>query len=317
VSEQDPSTERMARALGWVSLGLGASMTFAPRTVTKISGVDDSMIARTMCRVVGVREFLHAAGLLAGRPEWVWTRVAGDAMDLPALLIALKNRHGTRRARAAMATAAVAGITAADVYTAMCTLKESGGRAGREVAHADMRGKKNGATHVEASVTVNRSREDAYQYWHDFTKLPEFMLHLESVRMHGDGQLHWRAEDPIRHKTIEWDATIVEDRPNELISWRAADGGEGPSMGTVRFVTAPGGRGTEVRMQMDYQKVPAGRVGIAVAKLAGEAPDQQANDDLRRFKQIMEVGEIVRSEGSPEGTHTHRLLRQRPAQPMP
>jgi uncharacterized membrane protein len=307
----------MARALGWVSLGLGASMTFAPRTVTKISGVDDSTMARTMCRIVGVRELIHAAGLLAGKPEWVWTRVAGDAMDLPALLIALKNRHGTRRVRAAMATAAVAGITAADVYTAICTVRERSASGGPRVGQGTQRGKTNGATHVEASVTVNRSREDAYEYWHDFTKLPEFMLHLESVRMHSDGRMHWRAEDPIRHKTIEWDATIVEDRPNELIRWRAADGADGPSMGTVQFVPAPGGRGTEVRMQVDYDKAPAGKVGIAVAKLAGEAPDQQASDDLRRFKQMMEIGEIVRSEASPEGTHTHRLLRQRPAQPMP
>jgi uncharacterized membrane protein len=101
--------------------------------------------------------------------------------------------------------------------------------------------------------------------------------------------------------------------------WRSVeghDGSEAPAATAVHFDTAPGGRGTEVRVEMDYRAWPAGRVGMAMARLAGEAPHQQVRDDLRRFKQVMEVGEIVRSEGSPRGTHTHELLRQRPAQPV-
>jgi uncharacterized membrane protein len=315
----------MARALGWVSLGLGASMTFAPRVVTKLAGVDDSALARLMTRMVGLREFGHAAGLLAGTPEWVWTRVVGDAMDLPSLLIAMSRRHGTRRLRAAMALGAVAGITAADVYTAWCTLSErkSGDRAGvtADNVYTAMRTIQErtgamGTKRVEASVTVNRPREEAYQFWHTFSNLPAFMIHVESVEQYPDGRLHWRAEDPLLHKTMEWDAEIVDDRPNELIAWRAGDGAK-PSMGAVHFDTAPGGRGTEVRLEMEYPDSPTGRIGTAVARLAGEAPHQQARDDLRRFKQLIEIGEIVLSEGSPEGTHTRQLLRQRPAQPLP
>jgi uncharacterized membrane protein len=327
VSEYDPTTERMARTLGWVSLGLGASMTLAPRVVTTVAGVDDSALARLMTRVVGLRELGHAAALLAGSPEWVWTRVAGDSMDLPALLIAMGNRHGTRRIRAAVATVAVAGITAADVYTAWRTLSErkSTDRAGvtAENVYTAMRKLQDrtttagGAKHVEASVTVNRPREEVYQFWHDFSNLPQFMIHVESVEQRGDGMLHWRAEEPLMHKKMEWDAQIVEDRPNELIAWRSTDGAAGPAMGAVHFDTAPGGRGTEVRVELDYPESPAGKVGMAVARLAGEAPHQQARDDLRRFKQLIEIGEIVRSEGSPEGTHTRQLLRQRPAQPLP
>jgi uncharacterized membrane protein len=317
----------MAQTLGYVSLGLGASMTLAPRVVTTLAGVDDSALARLMTRVVGMRELMHAAGLLAGPPELVWTRVAGDAMDLPALLIAMGNRHGTRRLRAVLATAAVAGITAADVYTAWRTLSErrQGERGGvtADNVYTAMRRVQDrtsgsvGPKHVEAAVTVNRSPEESYQFWHDFSNLPRFMIHVDSVEPRGDGMLHWRAEEPLRHKRMEWDAQIVEDRPNELIAWRSVDGAVGPSMGAVHFDTAPGGRGTEVRMELDYPESPAGRVGMAVAKLAGEAPDQQARDDLRRFKQLIEIGEIVRSEGSPEGTHTRQLLRQRPAQPLP
>jgi uncharacterized membrane protein len=309
VTEHDETTERLGRALGWASLGLGLSMTFAPRAVTKISGVDDSATARLMTRIVGLRELLHAVALLTGPPEWVWTRVAGDAMDLPALLIATARRHGTRRMRGVMATAAVAGITAADVYTALRTLQEDTAKAGHPA-------KKNGALHLEASVTINRPPEEAYTYWHDFTHLPEFMVHVDDVQVTGDRSMHWKAEMHPLHKTIEWDAEIVEDRPNELISWRSTDGSDVPNSGSVHFDPAPGGRGTEVRVEMEYAP-PGGRAGIAVAKLMGEAPDQQVRDDLRRFKQVMEIGEIVRSEGSPEGTHTQRLLRQRAAQPLP
>jgi uncharacterized membrane protein len=310
VTEHDATTRRLGQALGWVSLGLGLSMTLAPRAVTKLSGVDDSVTARLVTRMVGLRELVHAAGLLTGPPEWVWTRVAGDSMDLPALLIAMARRHGTRRMRAAMATAAVAGITAADVYTALRTLKEDTARTGGHEARKD------GALHLEAAVTINRSPEDAYGYWHDFTHLPEFMVHVEDVQVTGDRRLHWKAEMHPLNKTIEWDAEIVEDRPNELISWRSTNGGDVPNSGTVHFDPAPGGRGTEVRVEMDYTP-PVGRAAVAVAKLMGEAPDQQVRDDLRRFKQMMEIGEVVRSEGSPEGAHTQRLLRQRPAQPMP
>jgi uncharacterized membrane protein len=318
VSGYDPTTERMARTLGWVSLGLGTSMTFAPRTVTKLSGVDDSVTARIMCRIVGVRELVHAAGLLAGNPEWVWTRVAGDAMDLPALLIAMLRRHGSRRARAAFATATVAGITAADVYTAMRTLEQRRQPSTTSTARARPapEAQTNGSLHLEAAVTINRSAEDAYQYWHDFRHLPDFMIHVDEVQVTGDRRTHWKSELHPLHRTVEWDAEIVEDRPNELISWRSVGSTDVANNGAVHFDPAPGGRGTEVRVEMDY-KPPAGKVGVAVAKLMGEAPDQQVRDDLRRFKQVMEIGEIVRSEASPEGTHTQRLLRQRAAQPMP
>jgi uncharacterized membrane protein len=314
VSGYDPTTERMARMLGWVSLGLGTSMTFAPRTVTTLSGVDDSRIALLMCRMVGMRELVHAAGLLAGKTEWVWTRVAGDAMDLPTLLVAMVRRSGTRRMRAAMATSAVAGITAADVYTAMRTLKEQS-RHGATAPRARPEPRANGALHLEASVTVRRTPEEVYRYWHDFTHLPDFMIHVDEVTVTGEGRMHWKTELHPLHRTIEWDAEIIEDRPNELIAWRSTGSSEVPNSGAVHFDTAPGGRGTEVRVEMEY-KPPAGKVGVAIAKLLGEAPDQQVRDDLRRFKQVMEIGEIVRSEGSPEGPHTQRLMRQRAAQPI-
>jgi uncharacterized membrane protein len=129
-----------------------------------------------------------------------------------------------------------------------------------------------------------------------------------------DGVTHWTARGPAG-KAVEWDAEIVEDLRDEVISWRSTSTALVPNSGTVRFSEAPGGRGTEVRVHLRYDP-PGGRAGLALARLLGEHPEQQVRDDLRRFKQVMETGEVVRSEGSPEGTRAVRRLRRRPAQPV-
>lgn len=164
---------------------------------------------------------------------------------------------------------------------------------------------------VSAGVTVNRSAEDAYAIWRDFARLPTFMVHLESVTVDGD-RSHWTATAPAG-QTVEWDAEIVEDVPGEVLSWHSTEA-DVPNSGTVRFSAAPGGRGTEVRVELDYRP-PAGKLGNAVARLLGEEPRQQVTDDLRRFKQVLETGEVVVSDGSPEGKRSGRQLTQRPGQP--
>jgi uncharacterized membrane protein len=99
---------------------------------------------------------------------------------------------------------------------------------------------------------------------------------------------------------VEWDAEIIADKSNELISWRSLEGADVFHSGSVRFQPAPAGRGTIVRVEINYRP-PAGKVGIAVAKIFGKAPEQEIEKDLRRFKQIMETGEIARTEGQPAG----------------
>lgn len=150
--------------------------------------------------------------------------------------------------------------------------------------------------HVKQAITVNRSRDEVYEFWHDFENLPRFMNHLESVRSDGAGRSHWKAKGPAG-KTVEWDAEIVEDRPNELIAWRSVKGADVDNSGSVRFKPAPGGRGTEVHVEIEYTP-PGGVIGATVAKLFGEEPSQQVDGDLRRFKQVMETGEVVRSDAS-------------------
>lgn len=165
---------------------------------------------------------------------------------------------------------------------------------------------------VKKSVTVNRPRAEVYRFWRDLENLPGFMHHLESVRNTGDRQSHWVVKAP-GGTHVEWDAEIVEDTANELISWRSLPGGGVDNRGSVRFKEAPADRGTEVQVELEYD-APAGSAGALVAKLFGEEPNQQVRDDLRRFKQVMETGEVVRSDGSPEGAG-QGVTKQRPAQP--
>lgn len=167
--------------------------------------------------------------------------------------------------------------------------------------------------HVKHSVTINRPRQEVYQFWRRLENLPRFMQHLESVTTDGAGVSHWVVKAP-GGTTVEWDAEIGMDRPNEVITWRSLPGSDLPNEGAVRFTDAPGDRGTEVHVDLQYDP-PVGRVGAMIAKLFGEEPKQQLRDDMRRFKQVLETGEVVRSDGSPEGAG-QGLRKQRPAQAM-
>lgn len=164
------------------------------------------------------------------------------------------------------------------------------------------------------ALTINRPPEAVYRHWRNFSNLPQFMYHLESVETTGEKQSHWKAKAPAG-TTVEWDAEIVEDIPDRLIAWRSLDGATVPNSGSVRFTPAPKGQGTEVLVELEYSP-PGGGLGVVVAKLFGEEPTQQMKDDLRRFKQVLETGEVLRSDGSPEGTRSGRQFHQRDAQPV-
>jgi uncharacterized membrane protein len=164
---------------------------------------------------------------------------------------------------------------------------------------------------VSKSVTIKRPRAEIYQFWRDLTNLPRFTMHLQSVTTTGDRRSHWVAKAPAG-TTVEWDAEIVEDRTDELISWRSTAGATVPNQGSVRFADAPADRGTEIRVELQYDP-PAGSVGVIIAKLLGEEPAQQMHDDLRRLKQVLETGEVVLSDGSLEGAG-QGMFKQRAAQ---
>jgi uncharacterized membrane protein len=166
---------------------------------------------------------------------------------------------------------------------------------------------------VSKAITVRRPQSEVYAFWRDFENLPRFMYHLEFVEDLGSGRSHWVTKAPAG-RSVEWDAEIVEDEPDRRIAWRTVGTDDDVThSGSVVFVPAPGNRGTEVHVELHYDP-PGGKLGAMVAKLFSEEPNQQIADDLRRFKQVMEVGEVVRSEASPEGTG-QGIMRQDANQP--
>jgi uncharacterized membrane protein len=217
-------------------------------------------------------------------------------MDLGLLGRALKNHDGRGRERTVAATAAVAGITGIDVYAAIT------------------RSRRTTVVELTASVTVATSPQQAYDMWRRLDSLPDFMAHLEEVRTTGLGLSHWRASAPFG-RTVEWDAEMTDDVPGQRIAWRSGGGAANSNQGEVRFQPAPGGRGSEVHVALRYT-MPGGKLGEGVARYFGEDPHQQLDDDLRRFKQIVETGEVVRSEGAPGGKRARREFPQHPARPL-
>jgi uncharacterized membrane protein len=304
--------QRRGRELGWMSLGLGVAQLAAPDAVRRISGVDDSSTSRAVVPLVGVRELVHAAGLLTSRRKgvWAWTRVLGDAMDLTSLGLAIAHRGGRRRRRLLAVTGAIAGITVLDLLTAVQAT-----RAQKSGSAPGARGlRKGGPMELTATTTIRKSPPDVYAFWRDLENLPTFMAHLEQVRTTGDRTSHWSAAAPFG-KDVEWDAEIVEETAAEKIVWRSTGDPDVPNAGTVRFVPAPDGVSTEVHVVLVYD-IPGGAIGKAVAKYFGEEPHQQLDDDLRRLKQVLETGEVVRSDGAPWGKRARKEFPQRPAQPL-
>ncbi|AFZ69024.1 SRPBCC family protein [Deinococcus peraridilitoris] len=152
---------------------------------------------------------------------------------------------------------------------------------------------------VERATTIMLPAERIYAFWRDYTNLPQFMSHLESVTMQGQNRSHWVAKGPAGTQ-VEWDAETIEDVANERIAWRALEGASVPNEGHVTFREVTGGRGTEVRVTLRYES-PAGALGAAVARLLGEEPTVQVNDDLRQLKRLLETGALPTTEGQSSG----------------
>jgi len=281
--------ERLAKGLGWFSIGLGLAEILMPRRFSRFIGVPESPMLMPM---LGVRELAAGIGILANpKPSsWVWSRVAGDMMDL-ALLGAALGSSESDRGKVSAATAAVLGVTALDIICSQNLTDDL--RVYSRSTTSD------GTVRLHKSVTINRPQQECFRFWHDFQNLPRFMAHLESVQMTGDRQSHWIAKGPAGSR-LEWDAETTEDRPDESISWRSTENSSVYNSGTVRFEAGPAGRGTILRVDMEY-KPPAGVVGAMFAKLFGEEPEQQIAEDLRRYKQILETGEIPTTEGQSSG----------------
>jgi uncharacterized membrane protein len=143
---------------------------------------------------------------------------------------------------------------------------------------------------IGRSVTINRPREQLYSFWRNFQNLPYFMQNVHSVTIKDESRSHWIIEAP-GGKTVEWDSQITQDEPGRSIAWQSLDGASVRNSGKVEFLDSPDDRGTVVRVTLTYDP-PAGAVGKLIAKLFQKEPKVQARQDLRRFKQLMETGEI-------------------------
>jgi uncharacterized membrane protein len=149
----------------------------------------------------------------------------------------------------------------------------------------------NADTLIGRTVTINRPRAELFAYWRDFTRLASFMDNIERVDVLDADRSHWVVKAP-GGRTVEWDARITEERENEFIAWTSEDGADVPNSGRVDFRDAQGGRGTVVTATILYDP-PAGLIGKVIAKMFQREPAIQARRDLRRFKQLMETGEIA------------------------
>lgn len=143
------------------------------------------------------------------------------------------------------------------------------------------------------TVTIHRSRQEIYDFWRDFSNLPQVMENIVSVVPLGEGVDRWTIAAPAGTE-VSTDTRIVEDRPGELISWRSVEGSQIETEGKVMFRDGPADRGTEVEAVIAY-KPPAGALGRAIAKLFQREPAVQARQDLKRLKMLMETGEIATS----------------------
>lgn len=300
--------EGLATFLGLFSVGLGLAQLTAPDAITRLVGGRPSGRTRTTMRGLGMRELTNGMAILQ-QPRsqaWLWSRVAGDTMDL-ALLGRLYADDHTSRNRTVAATAAVLGVAALDYVCAQQLLASARARPheGEAGAARDAGIALSVARRVARSITVNRSRSEVYAFWRNFENLPQFMKHLDKVSVLDERRSEWTARAPMGRR-VSWEAEILEDVPNERISWRSLPGSTITNAGMVLFADAPGDRGTEIHVELEY-KPPAGMLGTTVALLFREEPKEQLFEDLRAFKQVMEIGEVMVSDASRHrGAHPAR-----------
>jgi uncharacterized membrane protein len=269
---------------GLLSLAFALAKLVAPRTLTRVAGLPDAALAAGLVRALGARELVIGVGLLTGRrpAPWLWSRVAGDAVELGLLGAALHAaRAKASRAAGVTALAVMGGVAALDLA---CALAAS--RVGRSRL----------ADTIHRSVTIARPRDDVYRFWRDFANVPAFMAGVESVEVLDALRSRWSARGPVG-PVVSWEVTVVDDRPGELLRWCSVEGAASDvrADGVVRFSDAPGARGTEVRVEIGYGP-PDDAAGRIAAFIAAARTPERIEADLARCKQLLETGRVVRSE---------------------
>ena len=276
--EESATSTNLAKGMGWFSLALGATQLTFPRTLARLIGIEPGVGTSAVLRFAGLREIASGVAVLMepGRPQPLYARLVGDVMDFALLALAARKRTSTPRFLAAVGT--VAGVTALDA-TAARAARLSYEAANRPVVY---------------SVTINKPPTDVYAFYRHLSQLPLFMDYLESVTEYDSRRSHWVAKLPLGKRTVSWDAEIADDVPGKMIAWQSTEGSRIKMRGRVTFAQTPGRNVTEVRVEMTLGfmgKQPSAALAKYFAK-------PQIKGDLRRFKQVMETGEVLFSDAS-------------------
>jgi len=275
--------EALVRGLGWFSIGLGMTELLFAKRLGRAIGIRDHEL---LLRALGLREIGSGIGILAQpRPSLnaLRARVAGDAIDLALLACALGAAR-TDKLRVSVATAAVVGVTALDALATQQLSRSASERA-------------EGGVELRASIAINKPAEELFRFCHELENLPRLMSHVQSVRQQG-GRTHWRAKLATGTE-IAWDSEITHDQPNTRLAWKSVEGSPIDTQGSVEFSPLTTDRGTLVRLQIIYK--PAGVLDSSLAHAFSALHEQMLREDLRRFKQLMEAGEIASTLGQSAG----------------
>lgn len=236
---------------------------------------------------------------------------AGGALLLHALLSRSRYRLLTGTLGAALIWHGQSGHSpfyeALDVNTA----RDQGGQPGRvpwpgepehrprDAGRSEERPLPQNVIEIKRAVIVDTSSDELYDYWRKLENLPTFMNHLKEVEQTDETHSHWVAK-LAGGLPVEWDAEIVEDIPGQRIAWRTLPDSQVEQLGSVEFKPATGERGTVVSVEIRYSP-PGGIIGETFANLLNGVTAQQVKDDIRRFKSLMETGEIPTVDGQPSG----------------
>jgi uncharacterized membrane protein len=166
---------------------------------------------------------------------------------------------------------------------------------------------------LDSNILVNASPEDAFRFWRDLENAPRYMNHIESVNMLDDRRSQWTAVGPMGAK-LHWTAEITDEREGEYIAWRSLPGSDLSVSGRVEFKQAPGERGTEVRSTMQYA-VANRALRSAASGFVGRQAKFFMRQDLRRFKALLETGEIPTIEGQTHGPRSRTAAAVRAMNP--
>lgn len=290
--------ETLVPILGWFSLGLGLAEIAAPKKVAKLAGLSNG---RGVVKAFGVREVISGFAVLAApvAKYGLWARVAGDLLDLAVVGKGLAESESLkRRRRLKTAAAAILGITALDLYS---SYKETAG---------DGYSRTRGAALPEPviareSVTIKKPAEDLYLRWRNFSKLPRFFSFLEMVEEISEKQSRWKLKS-FAGLNIEWVAELLDDKPGTVISWRTIEGSDISHAGSVSFKAT--GRGGETILTAELQFTAGGRPSSRINKAINWLGEHKLKHDLRRFKQLMETGEIATTKCQPAGRRSGETM---------